>query len=170
MAVTATILVDFAQGGGDGGAAGHLSAELDDREDGLNNGLTTFQPGDTAYFLVFKSENVTHDAPIPSAGTIATATAGTVTREDQITFANVATGSLPVPALAITDHVWMGTSLGALTLGDDKMTVTAASAGVAVCKVTYTTQPEAYGLTSPASINGETEFDILVYIHGQVTG
>lgn len=168
MAVTATILVDFAQGG-ESGATGHLSAEVDDRADGLNNGDTSFQPGDTAYFLVFKSANVTHTDPVPSAGTVTAATVGIVTKEDQIIFANVATGSLPVPALAITDYEWMGTDLGTLTLGDDEMTVTAATAGVAVCKITYTTQPEAYGLASPANINGETDFDILVYIAGEVT-
>lgn len=168
MAVTATILVDFgADGAGD--AAGHLSAELDDRPDGLNGGLTSFQPGDTAYFFVFASSNVTHGDPIPSAGTVAPATIGVVTRAETVTFANTNTATLPVPALAITDYAWMGTDLGAITLTDE-MTVTAASSGVAVCQVTYTTQPDAYGLASPSSLNGLTEFDILVYVRGEVTG
>lgn len=168
MAVTATILVDFDQGAG-GEVSGHLSAELDDRPDGLNGGLTSFQPGDTVYFFVHASSNVTHADPVPSAGSVAPATIGIVTRTELVTFANVATASLPVPAIEITDHTWLGTDLGALTLTDE-MTVTASSAGVAVCSVTYTTQPDAYGLTSPANINGQTEFDILVYVRGEVTG
>ena len=63
----ATIRVQF--GNPDGSeAAGHLSAEIDTRPGGLNGGRTSFNPGETAYILVYKSDNVSITDTICSAG------------------------------------------------------------------------------------------------------
>ena len=47
-------------------AQGQIKLEIDDRPEGLNKGDTSFAPGDTAYFFLFKDENVTLLTSIPS--------------------------------------------------------------------------------------------------------
>lgn len=169
MAVSATIQVSFGEGS-DAGVDGHLSASIDDRATGLNGGDTSFLPGDTAYFLVFKSDNVAYDTPIASAGSIVAASlpSGYVEKEEDISFADADSGSLSVPASEILSYQWMGRSLGDLTLQPDKMTVTASAKGVAVARVTYRAPCSAHGLQSPSSLNGLTDFSILVFIRGHL--
>ena len=171
MPVTANITVSFGADDADAaGANAHLSAEIDDRPAGLNNGDTSFAPGDTAYFLVFKSSNVTYDAPITSAGTVFGAGSGiSVTKEQDIQFADEDTASLSVPATAITNVTWLGRSLGGLTL-QDPTTVKASAKGVGVARVQYTCAADAFGLISPATLAGLTDFSILVFILGHITG
>jgi hypothetical protein len=164
MAITANITVSF---GADGASAGsHLSAEIDDRTEGLNAGETSFSPGDQAGFLVYQSSNVTHDAPVPSAGAVSSVGAVTVEREEDVSFANEDTASLGVPAAGITSVTWFGNALGGLTLQPDGMTVKASAKGVAVARVTYTAPATGYKLASPATLAGETDYSIVVFILG----
>lgn len=166
MTVTANITVSF---GEQAGAAefGHLSAEIDDRPTGLNGGNTSFAPGDTAYFLVYQSSNVSHDTPIASAGSIVTASVGSVQKEVDVQFPDTDTASLPIPADSIVGVQWLGRSLGSLALQDEQ-TVKASAKGVAVARVTISTTPSAYGLQSPGSLGGETDFSVLVFIQGHL--
>lgn len=136
MSVTANITVSFGDRATDG-ANGHLSAEIDGRPEGLNQGKTSFSPGDRAHFLVYKSANVTYSRPVESAGTITQGTAGlVVTKEADLQFPDTDTATLGVPALSIESVTWMGRSLGALTLTDPQ-TVKASAKGVAVARVRY---------------------------------
>lgn len=170
MPVTANITVSFGDQDAGGGANGHLSAEIDSRPDGLNNGVTSFAPGDTAHFLVFKSANVTYDAPVASAGSISGGASGiSVEKEQDLQFADSDTASLSVPATGIVSTTWMGTSLGSLSL-QDPTTVKASAKGVAVARVKYTCAADAFGLTSPATLGGLTDFSILVFILGHIAG
>jgi hypothetical protein len=170
MGVTANITVSFGSKADCAEEAGtHLSAEIDGRETGLNNGETSFAPGDTAHFLVYKSANVTYNAPITSGGTIGSGGALAVNHEEFISFADTDTASLSVPVASLGAITWFGNSLGALTLGEDKMTLKASAKGVAVARVNYTANADAYSLTSPATLGGETDFSILVFLLGQVT-
>jgi hypothetical protein len=93
-----------------------------------------------------------------------------VSREEDITFAGTDTASLGVPASGGVSVTWFGTSLGSLSLQDDNMTLKASAKGVAVARVTYTASATSYGLVSPASLGGSTDFSILVYILGHVAG
>jgi hypothetical protein len=170
MPVTANITVSFGDSDSADGASGHLSAEIDDRPAGLNGGDTSFAPGDTAHFLVYKSSNVTYDVPVTSAGTLATAGTGlTVTKEQDLQFADTDTASLSIPAIAITGTTWLGRSLGTLAL-QDPTTVKATAKGVAVARVTYTCSADGFALTSPATLAGLTDFSILVFILGHLAG
>ena len=82
-------------------------------------------------------------------------------------FEDADTAMLGKPARAgITQAVWYGRSLGGLTLQSDKVTVKAASKGVGVAKVTYDALALVYALSSPAMLNGETDFSILALIKG----
>lgn len=165
----ATIRVQF--GSPDGtGASGHLSAEVDSRPTGLNGGKTAFQPGETVYLLVYKSDNVSITESICSAGSLSAQGTATVTINDELMFEDSDSASLSVPARSgLASSVWYGRSLGGLTLQGDKVTVKAASKGVGVAKVSYEALALVYALASPAALNGETDFSILALIKGAAT-
>lgn len=164
---TTTVRVTFGQTVGRGDT--YLSAEIDSREDGLNGGKTSFAPGETVYFLVHKGANVTIDSVEASAGTASLGSEIEYAKEDDVIFEGASTASLPMPSLGIVSVRWMGRALGDVTLGTDAQTLTASSAGVAVARVKYTVKATTGTLTSPASIDGETNFSIAVLITGSVS-
>lgn len=162
----ATIRVQF--GNPDGtGTQGHLSAEVDTRADGLNGGRSSFSPGETAYILVYKSDNVRITDTIVSAGSLSAQGTAVVTVTEELMFEDSDTATLGKPArAALAQTVWFGRSLGSLTLQSDKVTVKASAKGVAVASVSYDVLAQVYALASPASINGQTDFSILALIKG----
>ena len=164
----ATIRVQFGTPGSDSAAAsGHLSAEVDSRSTGLNGGKTGFSPGETAYILVFASDNVSVTETICSAGSLSPRGTAVVTVDDEVMFEDTDTASLSKPANgAIKSTIWYGRSLGDLSLMGDKSSVKSAVKGVGVAKVTYDATASVYALTSPASLNGESDFSILALIKG----
>ena len=168
MAITASITVSFGAGADGADVQGHLSAEVDNRPDGLNAGKTSFNAGDTVYFLVYKSANVEYDSPITSAGGISSENSVSVSKTDSLTFANVNTAELSVPANSAPSVVWSGRNLGTVTLGANQKTITTTATGVAIGNATYTASADAFALTSPVSIGGSTDFSILVFIAGRV--
>lgn len=170
-----TQIVQFGEGSGaDPYADLHLSAEIDDRDDGLNGGDTDFQPGDTAYFLVFKSTSITLSNPVASAGSCAYQGTTSVEKVDFVSFANEDEGSLDVPAASIVSKDWVGQDLGATTLQSDQVTLKLDSppSGIyaGVLRVTYVATATVGALVSPAalSVGGEevTDFEIAVVIVG----
>lgn len=185
MANTTTLVVQF--GTPDSEADAYLSAEIDDRETGLNGGETSFEPGETAYFLVYKSDNVTlrtNPGPIASAGNAAyaTQTIDIDIEDEDITFAASAEGQLDVPCknAALTSYAWVGDVLGTPSLGADRRTVTITPAAgkdlknsAGVLRVNYTAEALPGSIVSPPSIatsSGETltDFSIVVLIIGDV--
>jgi hypothetical protein len=162
----ATIRVQF--GNPDGSeATGHLSAEIDTRPDGLNGGRTSFSPGETAYLLVYSSDNVSITDTICSAGSLTEQGSTVVTVTEELMFEDAASASLDKPARSgITQTVWYGRNLGTLTLQSDKVTVKSAAKGVGVARVSYDALARVYALASPATLNGETDFSILAIIKG----
>ena len=164
MAVNTSFQISFGAGSG---AGGHLSAEIDSRPEGLNQGRTSFVPGDAAWFLVYKSANVSYSAPVPSAGSVGGGAVIVVEKEDDIAFADTDTASLPIPATSIVSVTWLGNALGALALSDPQ-TLKASSKGVAVARVRYRANANSHVLQSPPSVAGLTDFSILVFILGQV--
>lgn len=162
-----TIRVQFGTSSDSAAADGHLSAELDSRTDGLNGGKTSFAPGATAYFLVYKSDNVTITDVIASAGTVSQTSTATVQKTEEIQFEDTDSATIDVPAASgITSTTWFGRSLGSLSLQSDKTTVKASSKGVAVASVTYDATALVYAITSPASIAGITDYSIIVLVQG----
>lgn len=158
----ATVRVQFGAGVS---SDAHLSAEVDDRPAGLNEGKTSFLPGDTAWFLVFRSAGI-DVAVTSSAGTVTPGDEVTLTRTEELTFEDTNTAQLPVPATAITGITWYGRQLGGPTLGADGMTLRFPLSGVAVGKVTYTAKALTFGLASPETLAGEVDFNILVLVKG----
>lgn len=150
-----------------GGASGHLSAEVDTRPNGLNSGKSSFSPGETVYVLVYKTDNVTIAETLCSAGSLSAQGTTLVTFNDEVMFEDAETATLRVPAHGgITSTTWYGRTLGTLAVQSDHTTVRAAVKGVGVAKVTYQAMAQIYALSSPASLNGETDFSILAIIKG----
>lgn len=162
----ATIRVQF--GSPDGAAiSGHLSAEIDTRPSGMNGGRSAFNPGETVYILVYKSDNVSITDTICSAGSLSAQGSTIVTKSEELMFEDADTASLSVPARSgIASTVWYGRSLGNLTLQSDRVTTRASAKGVGVAKVSYDALALIYALSSPATLNGETDFSILAIIKG----
>lgn len=161
----ATLRVQF--GSPDAQTTGHLSAEVDTRSDGLNGGRTAFSPGETVSILVYKSDNVTITDTVCSAGSLSAQSTVAISVTEELMFEDSDTVSLGKPARAsLSQYVWYGRSLGNVSLQSDKLTVKADSKGVGVVKVTYDTLALIYALTSPATLNGETDFSILALIKG----
>lgn len=171
MANETSIVISFGdQAGAASAANAHLSAKVDDRATGLNNGNTSFKPGDTCWILIFKSDNVALDGdPILSAGTLSGGQQVTgISMTEQITFSNTNTSSISVPSTGISTTKWLGRSLGSLSLSGNKSEVTASSKGVAVAKVTYLANATAFSITAPATLDGETSFGIICMINGKL--
>ncbi len=164
----ATIRVQFGNPDGSGsGSSGHLSAEVDTRETGLNGGRSSFSPGETAFILVYKTDNVSITEIICSAGSLTAQGTTVVTVSEELMFEDTESATLDKPARSgLQQTLWYGRSLGALNLQSDRITVKASIKGVGVAKVSYDVQALVYALSSPATLNGETDFSILALIKG----
>lgn len=163
--VSTTIVVNFTSNNG-----GALSAELDSRAEGLNNGKTSFAPGETANFLVFASPDVTIDALLASFGTPiqispSPINGGLFEVEEWVTFAETAEASLQKPYTSGFTYEWFGNNLGTLTPNGSKVTKADAK-GVGTAKIKYYAAYTAYAIQSPAQMNGKSEFQIIVLVKG----
>lgn len=109
--VVATLNVNFSSDSADA-ATGSIKLEIDDREDGLNGGDTSFAPGDNAFFFLFKDANVTLVTQVPerTAGGVTRAGSGTRELDENITFSNSNSASLNYPPDAGVTMSWIGRS------------------------------------------------------------
>jgi len=164
-----TIQVSFSTPGADAYSNAHLSAEIDSREGGLNAGKTSFAPGDDVYILVYKSSNVEISSVAVSAGSCSGQGSVNVSTTEDVIFADSVESSLGKPcAGGLTSQKWLGNNLGAISLGSDQTTLTIAAKGVGVAKVGFDSTALVYKLTSPTTLDGETDFTILVMVVGDV--
>jgi len=145
-------------------------AEFDSRtagEGGLNNGDTSFSPGDNLGFLLYRSSNINDAATIitPSLGSIISLNNGSRAITEFIKFTNTKEVAPQYPIAGNFTYTWMGNNLGAVSqVNDRKLTIPAD--GVGVAKITYTTTFKQYKLTN-TKIPGEDEYDVLIYIAGE---
>ena len=168
---TANTTIQVTFGSSSSSAAGTnsvLTAEIDSRTDGLNGGKTSFLPGDSVYFLAYMSSDVQVSSVVTSAGTVAQAGSVMVQKSEDVQFQNTDTASLSFPANSIVSMTWMGRDLGELTLVGAN-SLKAAQSGVGVCRVVTNAPASAYVLTSPPTLNGLTDYSILVLLTGTIT-
>ena len=106
--VVATLNVNFAEDTTT--TQGVLKLEIDDREEGLNAGDTSFEPGDTVGFWLFKDSNVTLNTAVPVSTSGGVTGAGTGSKEidEYITFSNSDSASLGYPPSGSVDIEWVG--------------------------------------------------------------
>lgn len=90
---------------------GQIKLEIDDREDGLNNGDTSFQPEDDVYYLLYQDSNIDIVAHESTAGGISGAGSVTKDVDENVTFSNSDTGSLSYPPSGAVTMGWLGRSI-----------------------------------------------------------
>lgn len=150
------------------GSSESIKIEVDSRTDGKNNGATNFTGGSTVYLYVTKPSNVTITKVVSSAGSIASAGNGTIKKKETLTFDDVNTASLSDPMYSGFTYTWVGTSLGAVSVGANRLDIKSDSKGVAVLDVEYDVLVDFYALTIPTTINAKSEFEINVMVEGAV--
>ncbi len=143
---------------------GHLSAELDDRAEGLNLGRTSFTPGSTAHFLVNAGQGVTVTGVNASGGSLFPGARQLFQMTEDLVFSGSNQARLSKPARSLDAWIWMGRNLGGLTLESDSQTITASNAGLAMVRIKYSVETEAWGLSSPNTLGGENAFPIQVQV------
>lgn len=104
--VVATLNVTFSEDSSS--TSGEIKLEIDDREDGLNNGNTSFKPGDSAAFFAFVDSSVTLEKVTATSGGVSAAGTGTKTVDEKISFSNSDTGSLSYPPSGSVSLEWLG--------------------------------------------------------------
>jgi hypothetical protein len=107
--VVATLNVSF----GDEDSAsseGILKLEIDDREDGSNKGKTSFKPGDSVGYFLFKSTtpNVTVLDHVTTAGGFTGGSLAEKDVEENITFSNSDESTLGYPPSSAVEMSWLG--------------------------------------------------------------
>ncbi|MBF0341888.1 MAG: hypothetical protein HQL95_13135 [Magnetococcales bacterium] len=146
--------------------AGFLSVEADSRPDGMNHGRTSFFAGDTAHLLVHAGDDIALEDPLVSAGVILPGGWQVITVTQDLVFNRVATATLDKPATAIDSVIWLGNDLGDFTLESDNRTVSVPNAGVAIARVTYRSMARSWGLSSPSTVAGLSEYPVQVHFDG----
>lgn len=106
--VVATLNVNFSED--TEATQGVLKLEIDDRENGLNGGDTSFQPGDTVGFWLFKDSNVTLNTSVPvsTSGGVTSAGSDSIEVDEYITFSNSDSASLGYPPSGSVSLDWIG--------------------------------------------------------------
>lgn len=166
--ITASLTIAFGTSDGDSSANGTLTIELDSRADGYNKGKSSFTPGEYAYFLVYASDGLSVTVAA-SAGQVSFVGEVNIEKTEDVTFAGSETTTLTCPASSITSSEWMGTSLGSISLGSDKVTLTASGGGagkVGMATITYKALAKVYGLGSPSTVGGSDSFSIALLATG----
>jgi len=166
MAISASIVVQFQGLTSESNA--QLIAEVDSRdvEDGGLNDSTTFIGGDTVSILAYE-EGLTSIQSLVSAGGIVKTGSGSRVIEEFVEFSNESEGTLRFPPASGLVVEWFGNDLGSVAyIGGGK--VRAANSGVAVARITYTANYSIYQLAAPTTINGESEFTIVVVFIGVI--
>lgn len=165
MAVTATVTVSFA----DPNKGGTLTAELDTRDDGYNQGRSQFAHGDEPVFLVRHSDDLEVQV-FTSTGSCASFDNDFTQEQDFLSYVQTRSASTSKPITGGLVTTWLGNNLGAVRqVGSNELAIagTTPITGVGVLKVNFNSAFTAYRLTGvPATLNGETNFNVLVAFVG----
>ena len=162
--VSTTLVVNFTPTSDDAGLG--LTAEIDSRPEGLNNGKTSFAPGDSVGFLVYPGPNVTITNVRATAGGIANVGAQAVSIQEALFLAQEKEARLRAPVSGISGQ-WLGIDPG----------VTPVVAGGVVKFVEevfgmlyfdYTANAIGYILSGvPLELGGLTDFSVGILVEGE---
>lgn len=163
--ITTSIVVSFGLAG-DGSGGAHLSAEIDGRDDGLNDGITNFIFGDSPVYLVYKTPNVTYTQR-STQGSLGGRGSTIVEVEDIVTFAEVREGSLSKPPAGGVNWTNLGGDSASFTVTGTS--VVADRPIFAVYRATYNTVADAYAISGVSQVAGLPNISVLVLIKGVIT-
>lgn len=145
------------------GSSSSIAVELDDA---ANNNKNTFQPGDTAHFLVHTNPPGLAISVDTTVGTISPNGTKSVAVTEQLTFIQSKEETLDrVPNGSVTTS-WVGRAGGNPTVSGSNVTLSAAANGVLACS--YETTAKAYklsGVTIPAGLD---EIQVLIVVSAAV--
>ena len=177
--VTTSIVIEFDTGDQDVNYI--FTAEVDSREDGLNNGNTNFKPGDPVYFLLYRTSNTVVDGIIVTHGYVNPAGGATTRPLDEADYAQfISTDSVDLSYPVHSNFVgeWLGDwgDLGQVQLLDESrlklVSIPKESDGitpkehyVGVLEYNYTTQFYPYVLQHTPIANKD-KYQIIIYIYG----
>ena len=170
--VTTSLVVSLGEGAD---VASLYAAEVDSREDGLNGGRTSFNPGDSIYILLFKTDNVTTLHSVASQGSLTYQGTTDFEVEGFAEYPNENESSLsyPVPSGAVVTKQWLGNDLGNSTISNQSsilLSTDEATLGdpyVGILKYSYTAVADIY-LLQDTLIPSEPEYSILCFFQGSV--
>lgn len=165
--VTATVTVAFTNPEGDG----ELTAEVDNREDGPNEGKTSFAPGDDVYLLIRKSKNLTVEGYSTLGSVQLVGPVEGMEERETVVFARTRTAELSKTPSGGVDFKWLGTPPGTPVVKGKTVNLTGAydkkNPPIGIAIATYQSAGESWRLTGiPSTINGETSFEVLVVMVG----
>lgn len=163
--VTATVTIQFT------GNNGKLSAEVDSRADGPNNGKTSFSPGDDVYLLVRRSSDVSV-AGYASLGTVTKV--GNVLGIDErqvLTFPRTRAAELSQEPSGAVNILWLGNGLGGHNVKGTTLSLTdeydTSNPPVGVAIATYESSGESWKLSNlPSTVSGKSSYEVLVVLVG----
>lgn len=137
-----------------------LQVEVDSRADGLNKGKTTFYPGDSPAFLVFKTQDVSLEKILTTQGYVQSVGSGSFTVEEWVTCAMSRTVNLTRPAsggVSILEYYGDLPKISSVY----GATLTFAEKVLTSMKVSYTTQYQGYRVTGSLG-----DAPVIVYVQG----
>lgn len=142
-------------------AGASLQVELDEVR---NDEKTKFLYDTKAYFRVYPFPTDLTLTIAPSDGSVANEAGGLIQKTELVTFANEKEASTQFAIQSIISSKWFGNSLGAISASGGNV-IRAASEGVAVLEITYTTLYVGKSLTLP--FRAEPEYPVVVFILGE---
>ena len=170
--VTATLVVSFPSVDTTVKGSGLLRIEVDDRDTGLNDGVTSFSPGETIWYLVYAQSNLVNIRHYNSINSTVN-NFGTATRtiSELVVFANDDEGNLSYPSRTGFTPVWLGANGGPVNLvpgSENKLILSGDKVGV--LSVSYDTSFTQHTISTPSQVSGVTNYTIVIVILADVAG
>lgn len=157
--VNTSVTVSFASASSAEGTS-IFSAEVDTRDDGFNNGKSSFYKGDSPVILLYSSPNILLTKIQQSEGTYTDLGFGTTLIEESLTFTNSREEDLDKPYHSAFEIVGAMPALPIWTLADNKILLPANT--VAVANIKYVAVFRAYRIT-----NVSGNYPVVVYFEGK---
>ncbi|MBF0097503.1 MAG: hypothetical protein HQM04_16700 [Magnetococcales bacterium] len=130
---------------------GSVQVEIDSRPDGLNQGVSSWVPGDTAYFLVYATPNARVLSVSSSFGEVTMVGPVEVQHEEELVFEHSDSAQLSHPCTAITQIAWSGEGLGNVAVAANGTGIKADRSGTVAVRVWYNAVPVVYRLETNAA-------------------
>lgn len=171
MPITTNLVIRFQTTDSSAAENAVLSAELDTRDDGLNEGRSQFLYGDTPAYLIYRTDNVTYTQE-STAGSVQYIETGSIEVIETISFVGETEARLSKPPLGgVAFTLVAGRDVDVSTLTVVGTRVTNPVEALAVVKAQYMTRYEAYrliGVTDPMVPDLE-DYEVIIYILGTIT-
>ncbi|MEO5362459.1 MAG: discoidin domain-containing protein [Magnetococcus sp. DMHC-8] len=152
------------------GAAGQVVLQPDRRQEGPNQGVRRWAPGETVQLVLRPGEMAAAVAVTASTGQVSPPLPTGWQQTEEVCFVASRQAELSWPARRLVEVVWLGHDLGQPTVQRDGVTLIVPEAGTAVARVTYETGAAAYALQIPPRLAGQEPFAVLVTAIGQTGG